>query len=144
MPPADLQRSILEPIEVLGILNLRLESGEGCVVAMRIGRRRGSVDEGLRRRRRRPLLVGRRGVRVMRRVVRRVVAEAACTTQQKAAVTRRRCHIVVVILVHGPVMVLRVMRMPRIRRVLVDITGMLTIPKGRGKVPHGHGGDIFL
>lgn len=35
------------------------------------------------------------------------------------------------------------MRMPRIRRVLVDITGMLTIPKGRGKVPHGHGGDIF-
>lgn len=70
-------------------------------MAVRIGRRRGSVDEGLRRRRRRPLLVGRRGVRVMRRVVRRVVAEAACTTQQKAAVTRRRCHIVVVVLVHG-------------------------------------------
>jgi hypothetical protein len=33
--------------------------------------------------------------------------------------------------------------MPRIRRVLVDVTGMLAIPKGRGKVPHGHRGDIF-
>lgn len=79
-----------------------LLTGEGCVVAVRIGRRRGSIDEGLRRRRRRPLLVGRRGVRVMCRVVRRMVAEAACTTQQKAAVTRRRCHIMVVVLVHGP------------------------------------------
>lgn len=37
--------------------------------------------------------------------------------------------------------ILRVM--PRIRRVLVDITGMLTIPKGRGEIPHGHGRDIF-
>lgn len=143
MPAADLQRSILEPVEVFGILNLRFESGEGCVVAVRIGRRRGSVDEGLRRRRRRPLLVG-RGVRVMRRVMRRMMAEAACTTQQKATVARRCCHIVMVIFVHSPVMVLRVMRMPRIRRVLVDITGMLTIPKGRGKVPHGHRGDIFF
>lgn len=78
-----------------------LLTGEGCVVAVRIGRRRGSIDEGLRRRRRRPLLVGCRGVRVMRCVVRRVVAEAACTTQQKAAVTRRRCHIVMMVLVHG-------------------------------------------
>lgn len=33
--------------------------------------------------------------------------------------------------------------MPRIRRVLVDITGMLTIPKGRREIPHGHGRDIF-
>lgn len=71
-------------------------------MAVRIGRRRGSIDEGLRRRRRRPLLVRRRGVSVMRRVMRRVVAETACTTQQKATITRRRCHIVVVILVHGP------------------------------------------
>lgn len=142
MPPADSQRSILEPVEILGILNLRLESGEGCIVTVRIGRRRGSVDEGLRRRRRRPLLVGCRSVRVMRRVVRCVVAEAACTTKQKATVTRRRRHIVVVVLVHSSVVVLRVM--PRIRRVLVDITGMLTIPKGRGEIPHGHGRDIFL
>jgi len=26
MPPADLQRSVLEPVKVFGILNLRLES----------------------------------------------------------------------------------------------------------------------
>lgn len=78
-----------------------LLTGEGCVVAVRIGRRRGSVDEGLRRRRRRPLLVGCCSVRVMRRVMRCVVAEAACTTEQKTAVTRRRRHIVVVVLVHS-------------------------------------------
>lgn len=78
-----------------------LLTGEGCVVAMWIGRRRGSVDEGLRRRRRRPLLVGRRGVRVMRCVVRRVMAKAACTTQQKTTVARRRRHIVMMVLVNG-------------------------------------------
>lgn len=78
-----------------------LLTGEGCVVAVRIGRRRGSVDEGLRRRRRRPLLVGCCGVRVMRRVMRCMVTEAACTTKQKATVTRCRRHIVVVVLVHS-------------------------------------------
>jgi len=78
-----------------------LLTGERCVVTVRIGRRRGSVDKRLRRRRRRPFLVG-RGVRVMRRVMRRMVAEAACTTQQKATVTRRCCHIVVMVFVHGP------------------------------------------
>lgn len=78
-----------------------LLTGEGCVVAMWIGRRRGSVDEGLRRRRRRPVLVGCRSVRVMRCVVRRVMAKAACTTQQKTAVARRCRHIVMMVLVNG-------------------------------------------
>lgn len=71
-------------------------------MAVRVGRRRGSVDEGLRRRRRRPLLVRRRGVRVMGRVMGRVVAQAARTTQQKAPVARRRRHVMVMVLVHGP------------------------------------------
>lgn len=77
-----------------------LLTGEGCVVAVRIRRRRGCVDEGLRRRRRRPLLVSRRGVRVMRRVVRCVMSEAPCTTQKKTPVARRRRHVMVVVLVH--------------------------------------------
>jgi len=77
-----------------------LLTGKGCVMAMGVGRRRGRIDERLRRRRRRPLFVGRRGVRMMRRVVRRVVAEAACTTQQQASVARR--HVMMVVLVHGP------------------------------------------
>lgn len=79
-----------------------LLTGEGCVVAMRIRRRRGCVDEGLRRRRRRPLLVSCRGVRVMRRVVRRVMTEASCTTQKKTPVARRRRHIMMVVFVHRP------------------------------------------
>lgn len=70
---ARLRSSLLEPIEIFGILHLRLETGEGGIMAMRIGRRRGHIDERLRGRCRRPVLVRGRGVHVVRRVVSRVV-----------------------------------------------------------------------
>lgn len=39
--------------------------------------------------------------------------------------------------------ILWIMRMPWIRWTLVHFTGMLTLPKGRGEVPHEHRRDIF-
>lgn len=138
--PTRLRHSLLEPIKVFGILNLRLETREGCVIAVRVRGCGGSVDERLRRRRRRPVLVGGRGVRV----VRRMVAESSRTTQKQTAVTRHGRHVMVMVLVHSPVVILWIMRMPWIRWTLVDFTRMLTLPEGRGEVPHEHRGDIFF
>lgn len=113
---------------------------------MRVGWRRGHVNQRLRGRCRRPVLVRGRGVHVVCRVVSRVVRRVMSSgiTQKKSAVTRGGGHVMLVVLVHRSMLVRRVMRVPWIRWILVDIAGMLTVPERGWEVPHRHGGDVFF
>lgn len=48
------------------------------------------------------------------------------------------------VLVHRSMLIRRIMRVPWIRWIFVDIAGMLTVPEGGWEVPHRHRGDIFF